>query len=640
MFEFLPRNALSGLYGRVLFSHAGHESDCSAFDINKCSGIHVDIPIALGAFGGDINVYKENGEHTLTVPLCWTSRAGEFDIYFADINIRELGVGLYFFSLTVQTPYGYVNADRFKRGYFAFSQNNAERCQFSVSDFKYKCKSGRCPEIIYQIFVDRFSRTENIIKKEGGVYPESFDYIPEYPAYAGAPLKNNTFYGGNLYGIIDKLPYLKRLGVSILYLTPIFESVSNHKYDTADYMRVDECFGGDGALMALIDSAKALGIQILLDGVFNHTGADSVYFNKYGRFSEAGAYNSKKSKYFEWFDFKNYPDDYTCWWGIEILPKINTDVPSCEDFIAGAGGVVEKYMSLGILGFRLDVVDELSDKLIEKIKAKQSEINSDNLLYGEVWEDASNKIAYDKRKRYYLGSELDGVMNYPLRAGMIDFVKGLGWEKLEYALFTVYNNAPKRIADRQMNLLGSHDTPRILTVLSDSYNPNRDNSILCYERMNDAERELSVKRLITAYTILSTIPGIPMIYYADEAGLEGYSDPFNRLPYPEPSVERELVAAYEKIGRIRRKNAVYKNGDFKLLHIDSDCIIFARYSKKYAYITAAVVSDISLGIKFSEASQNILDGESSLMYNLSKYQAAVYKTTCSATLYFKKDTSF
>ena len=401
-------------------------------------------------------------------------------------------------------------------------------------------------------------------------------------------------------------------------------------------MSVDAGFGGDAALKKLISEAKKYGIRIILDGVFNHTGADSIYFNKYSHYGDGGAYNSKSSLYYEWYDFKSYPHLYESWWGIEILPRIKTGSESFHKFIAGEGGVVEKYMKLGILGFRLDVVDELEDGFVEDIKSRQNEISKDNLLFGEVWEDASNKIAYGRRKRYFLGAELDGVMNYPLCRGITDFVRGEGISALEYALFEVYRNAPKRISNTQMNLLGSHDTPRILTVLSNGYNPNRDNSTLSAVRLSENEKRIGKERLKLAYALISTLPGLPMIYYGDEAGVEGYSDPFNRLPFPWEKRDRELVEFFKKIGMIRRKNNVYKDGNLKIIALDKEILIFARLNKKYAYITVAVVGDTEVKIKFSELSQNILDDSASLMYNLNKNSVAIFKTSSKVAMYFKK----
>ena len=388
------------------------------------------------------------------------------------------------------------------------------------------------------------------------------------------------------------------MGVTDIYLSPIFESVSNHKYDTADYLRVDPTFGGEEAFVDLINDARAYGIGIILDGVFNHTGADSIYFNKFNNYNSVGAYQSQSSKYYEWFDFKSHPDDYTCWWGIEILPRINPDKPSCREFFVGEGGVIDKYSKLGIHGFRLDVADELSDDFISSIKARLVKNNPDAVLYGEVWEDASNKIAYGVRKRYYLGRELDGVMNYPVRTGIIDYIKNRKVDTLEYALTDIIDNAPECVANMQMNLLSTHDTERIITVLGADSSSGKENSVLQKLKMSNAERENAIKKVKNAFTVLFTIPGIPSIFYGDEAGLEGYSDPFNRLPFPWGREERELVCHISSLGNLR-KYKVYKNGKFKLLHLSPELLVFQRYDARSNYVTIINNSDSEISLCYS-----------------------------------------
>jgi glycosidase len=362
-------------------------------------------------------------------------------------------------------------------------------------------------------------------------------------------------------------------------------------------MSTDAAFGGDEALVDLIRDAKKINIGIILDGVFNHTGADSVYFNKFSRYKEAGAYQSKSSPFYDWYEFKNYPDDYVSWWGIEILPRINPSVPSCADFIAGEGGVVDKYASLGILGLRLDVVDELSDEFISRIKDRLLSHSKNAVLYGEVWEDASNKIAYGKRKKYYLGRELDGVMNYPLRGGIINYIRNSDTKELFFALSDIINNAPKEIADLQMNLLGTHDTERIITALCGESPEGKTNAQLREIRISSDSLDYAEKCVINAFTILFTLPGIPSVYYGDEAGLEGYSDPFNRMPYPWGKENGRILSSVIKLGNLRKLRA-YKNGEFELCHIDSSLLIFKRADRS-SYITLYNNSENSLEIEFN-----------------------------------------
>lgn len=632
-----PPLALRDCY--VLYANGCAWGKRTAYDAKKPMKLGLLLPRSLGAVSVRVSFSAAHSEALIESELSWSDAYREYDLYELSLDKKIFKPDLYFFNFTVESICGvlYINRTESNKGLPSCKSGNA--FQLTVSRYNQKLHRSFFGGIIYQIFVDRFSRGQGIINVDGAIYPESFDVIPEVPEYPGAPLKNNTFWGGNLYGIIDRLDYLKSLSVTAIYLTPIFKSPSNHKYDTADYMQVDEGFGGDKALKELIDKAHQKGIKIILDGVFNHTGADSIYFNKYGTYGSSGAYNTKESPYYSWYDFKNYPNDYTSWWGIEILPRINPDIKECAEFFTGSDGVIEKYTKMGIDGFRLDVVDELSDTFIKTIKAKQVANNPDSILYGEVWEDASNKISYDKRKAYYLGEELDGVMNYPLKRGIIDYIKNGNTDALSYALDDVYNNAPERVANLQMNLLGSHDTERILTALGgvspDGYT-NRELSVM---KMSQEERSLAKNRLILAYTIVSTLPGIPMIYYADEAGLEGYSDPCNRLPFPYGKEDNELIREYQKLGRVRTKNHVFNRGNFEILHLDFEIIAFRRYTRgcKNSTVTLINRSLSNYSLSFSDQ-PTVLYSTGKSIDHLEPLGAKIIKLTNECMFEFSKTT--
>jgi len=434
--------------------------------------------------------------------------------------------------------------------------------------------------IMYHIFVDRFNKSGKCVPKKNVIMNDDWDGgIPQYADVPGGYVENNMFFGGDLYGIIEKLDYIKELGVSCLYLSPIFDAYSNHKYDTGDYMSVDSMFGSDKALEELIGEAKKRDIHIIFDGVFNHTGADSIYFNRFGNYDTLGAYQSKSSEYYEWYNFRSYPDDYECWWDVKILPRVNSNCQSYKNFILGDGGVIEKWMKKGIDGFRLDVADELSDDFLKTLNSKVKSINPDGIVYGEVWEDASNKIAYDNRKKYFLGNELDSVMNYPLREAIIKYIKYGDCTSFCDTCKMLYSHYPKHNADLLMNLLGTHDTERILTVLGGESSEGYTNEQLSTKRMSRAERKRAVALLKLAYAIVATVPGVPCIYYGDEVGMEGYRDPFNRLPYPWGKEDTELLEYYKRINNIRVREPVYKNGFFEIIECNHDLLAFARYGE-------------------------------------------------------------
>lgn len=606
------------LHGRLSHLHGRRAESSAAFYDGEKKALELQIPRLLGTDSVYITVFSEGGDRLIEKELDFFSLSSDLDVYRCDLS---LGIGLYFFSIKLSTASGILFVKRNGKGIVL--SKNEELFQLSVCEAPKSTLNPYLGGIIYHVFVDRFKKDEGVVPKKGTVICDKWDVIPEYPEYAGAPMKNNTFFGGTLRSVTKELDYIKSLGVNLIYLSPIFDSPSNHKYDTADYLHVDEMFGGDEALSELITEAKKRGIGIILDGVFNHTGADSIYFNRYGTYPTLGAYQSKQSDFYGWYTFNSHPDDYVSWWGIEILPRINTGNPSFESFILDK--VIPKYRDMGIAGMRLDVADELSDDFIKRIKKALSE-KGDTLLYGEVWEDASNKIAYGKRKRYYLGKELDGVMNYPLRDGIIRYIKKADASALLYALNDVTDNAPKHIRDVQMNVLGTHDTERILTVLGGESAEGKSNKELSCLRMNKSERAIATLLLKSAYTVIATLPGIPSIFYADEAGLEGYSDPFNRMPYPN-SPCKELLSHYRKIGQIRRNASVYADGDFELIVLTEELLAFSRYKNKDVYLTVYNNASVPYSVDFEKATEELTEGVKTKHHRIPPKTAKIFKTT-------------
>lgn len=585
-------------YGRRAFGH-GDRID-----------FRMKLPRALGTVSAMVNIRNDYTGEKFSEKLSFFTIENDFDIYTCTLDAEALGCeyGLFFWFLTIESAVGEVYGIRGgEYDEIAFSQENrGMEFQFGISRFLHNPPEEMYGGIIYHIFVDRFFSSGKTTLRPDSVKIEDWDNgIPEYPAYPGAPIENNTFFGGDLWGVAEKLDYLLSLGVNCIYLSPVFEAYSNHKYDTGNYMKVDAEFGGEEALSHLIRECKKRKIKIILDGVFNHTGADSLYFNKFGKYDSIGAYQSRKSPYYSWYDFQHFPDKYTSWWGIDILPRINTSVKECGDYFVGKDGVIEHYAKMGIDGFRLDVVDELSDEFTAEIKSVLAKNTDNSVLYGEVWEDASNKIAYDVRKKYYMGAELDGVMNYPIRAGIIEYLRYKNDSKLRYALTEVYANSPKRIADAQMNLLGTHDTERIITALAADSAEGRSNDELAVYRMSDVQYGKGVRMLSCAYLILATVPGIPAVYYGDEAGLQGYKDPFNRMPFPWKKMCRELYEQYVKTGNFRRGAAIYRKGEFRLLYLDSDILIFSREHTGRAYVTVVNNSDRIAEFNFADGAKSV-----------------------------------
>lgn len=468
--------------------------------------------------------------------------------------------------------------------------------------------------IIYHIFVDRFCRGAVTPLKPGAVLnPDWENGIPQFGAYPGADVDNNEFFGGDLYGIAQKLDYIASLGVTCLYLSPIFDATSNHKYDTGDYEHVDSMFGGDEALDALIRKAEEKGIHIILDGVFNHTGADSRYFNRKGSYPALGAWQSKESPYYSWYSFQEYPEKYDCWWGVKILPKVRCDEPTYRQYILGENGIIQKWMSRGIRGWRLDVADELSDGFLDALRERVRCCDPEAVIYGEVWENASNKIAYGKRRRYLQGGQLDSVMNYPLKNAVIAYIRDGDDSSLRECVQTIYRQYPRESANVLMNFLGTHDTARILTELGGEPAGERSNAELSVARMTETQREKAIARLKIAYRLISVMPGLPCIFYGDEAGMEGYGDPFCRRPFPWGREEQELTDSYRQTGWLHRSTPVFRNGEVRLLSLSENAAAVLRYNGTDPSVLLLLNrSEVPVSFRLSKEVQGVPSGEKTI----------------------------
>lgn len=567
--------------------------------------LHLYIPRALGAC--QVEFAPSADSAPFTPEACrWGGMRDAEDLFV--FPLRTFSVGLYFFRVRICCAGTDVFAGRQGADLLFFAdEDKAPLLQFTVSQPDHTPDPRYLGGVIYHIFVDRFARGGSFRAHPRAVYRSDWtDAVPQLPLYRGAPLANNEMFGGTLWGIAEKLPYLYSLGVTLLCLSPVFASASNHKYDTADYMHVDEAFGAQEALSHLVEEAEKFGIGVLLDGVFNHTGSDSIYFNQLHTYEQLGAAESVNSPYFSWYHFTHFPDSYDAWWGIPILPKIFPDRHECKEYFTGEKGVIAYWTQKGIAGFRLDVADELSDSFLRAIGKTMRRYAPGAWLIGEVWEDASNKIAYGTRKTYYLGEELDSVMNYPVRRALIDYLTVADTRALRYLFYEVFANMPPSVRHRQMNLLGSHDTTRILTELGGaplSKAPVREQASA---RLPSDKRAAALARLKMAYTALATLPGLPSVYYADEVGVEGYDDPLNRTPYPWDKVCEPLREHYLTVGAVRRAHRVYRTGDTLVLLISGDCLLFARTDAGGCFVSALNRSEVPLTVRFTRPVRALL----------------------------------
>ena len=433
--------------------------------------------------------------------------------------------------------------------------------------------------VTYQIFPDRFCRLK-MPDPEGLIgnrwVHENWDDVPEWRPDPDGEIRNRDFFGGSLAGVTSKLDDLAALGVTTLYFCPIFESASNHRYNTADYRTIDPMLGTEEDFKTLCAEAKARGMRVILARVFNHTGSQSLYFNADGFYPTVGAAQNPTSPYYDWFSFHPWPDDYDAWWGIKTLPAVREDCPSYVDYIIeNEDSIIRHWLKAGASGWRLDVADELPDWFIEKIRAVMDEAAPDSLLMGEVWEDASTKVAYSQRRKYLLGSELHGVMNYPFRTALLAYLKGGNADDFRGAMETLRQNYPHDAFYSAMNFLGTHDTPRILTMLgADQVHQGKDERASF--RLSPEQRKKGLALVRLAALILFTFPGSPTVYYGDEAGMEGCEDPFNRGAYPWGHEDKDLKARFSLLGQLRKQRQSLQSGSIQWLRASGSLLAFAR----------------------------------------------------------------
>ena len=547
-----------------------------------------------------------SGGIKLRLKLKWKDFDKGYDIYSAVIFIKKAGLIFYHFEIDTFGKYYFAG-----KGKGLKSKINSKK-EFSLLIYdKFSTPNWIKGGIMYQIFVDRFYKgKENPVKPYATIHKS----LNENPIYTEDEkgFVNYDFFGGNLDGIKQKLPYLYNLGINCILLSPIFEAFSNHKYDTADYEKIDMMFGSDNDFILLTKQAEKYNIKIIIDGVFNHTGSDSIYFNKYNNYNSIGAYNSINSKYFEWYSFEKYPDVYDSWWGIKTLPAIKKDCTSYQNYIAGQNGILKKWLKLGVYGVRLDVADELNNNFLNKINNCCKKENKENFIIGEVWEDAAEKTAYGQLKEYFWGHQLDSVINYPLREAIIDYVLNKNCTLLGETLKNIWDKYPKNVCHCLMNVIGTHDTARILTMLSgiklpDSKEENK-NIVL-----NEKQKEKAINNLKIASLIQFTVYGLPCIFYGDERGMEGGLDPFNRKCILWDKCEEEIFNWYIYLKRLR-ENKVFAKGEFEELYNNNGIYIYCRYNKHIKIIIAINLSLSKFMIK-AKGYINLLKNEKNDIIN-------------------------
>ena len=502
-----------------------------------------------------------------------------------------------------------------------FVMHEPHAYQITVYDGAFTTPAHIRHGIAYQIFPDRFKRSswEDFRARAQyhigkGRFLRIHDRWSEALCIDPAPGQRyyspDDFYGGDFNGICEKLPYLASLGVTMLYLNPVFESPSNHRYDTADYLHLDPILGSEEDFLNLCTQAQALGMRIMLDGVFSHTGADSRYFDKFHRYEELGASESPDSPYYHWYTFTRFPDAYSCWWNFPALPNVNELDSSYSDFIAGENGVLSHWARFGATSWRLDVADELPDAFIRLLRRRIKQNDPEAVLMGEVWEDCSNKYGPEGRRGYVNGDELDTVMNYPFTDATVGFLTGrMDAHDYNERLQTLREHYPRPLYEACFNLMGSHDIVRPATALAGAPDRNALNRTQQRTYMpSEQDAAKGRQRLVLATALQCALPGVPCIYYGDEIGMTGMADPFNRGTYPWGAEDTRLLDAIRRLLNCRKDTLALREGLCRMGALSPEVFAVVRYTQDAQSIACLLVNRSELEQQASLAPEALPEG--------------------------------
>ena len=534
----------------------------------------------------EIIINQQNGTNQREVKMKYVETKNKYNVFKSNIYFENVGIHYFCIKIVLNHNTMWIKNDIQNK---CAVLTNEDKPYFSITVYenKFKVPDWAKGKIMYQIFPDRFYRStkynpeivENRVTREWGE-------IPNWAPGENNTISNNDFFMGNLRGIIEKLDYISDLGVEIIYLNPICLSQSNHRYDVADYEKIDPYLGTKDDLEDLCEKAHKKGINIIIDAVFNHTGNDSKYFNQFNNYKTMGAYNNPQSPYYNWYR-KNEKGEFEYWWGFKNLPVCDGNSLEWRKFITGKNGVIDKWFSKGIDGLRIDVADELTEEFIESVRKAVKRNKKDGFIIGEVWDNAVRKEGYGKQRTYLLGKGLDSVMNYPLTNAILKYVRYGDFQILEDTLNEIITEYPNEVINSLMNSLSTHDITRAITTLvGEGMQISKYNWIwdvqysrewqFYNQKLTEGQLKNAKELLKVATVIQYFLPGNPCIYYGDEIGMYGYKDPFNRLCFDWDSINNELNQFYKKLGKIRKEMRFLKDAEFNLLQINENAIAFER----------------------------------------------------------------
>ncbi len=549
------------------FGAIRRRSDCN-FTIYLPAGVTPDFPPVMVLF--------RTGFKERFLPMNANGEQDGCKCYTVTYSPKYAGVHYYYFAYTSNGVRHYI-----KRGTaHEAALDHGELYQLTVFAKHYETPNFLKGGIMYQIFPDRFCKSgkphENVPTDR--VLRDDWNGTPYYKPDANGHVWNNDYFGGDLEGIRSKLDYLEKLGVTCIYLNPIFESHENHRYNTANYRNVDPLLGTNEDFRILCEDAEKHGISIILDGVFSHTGADSIYFNKFGRYDTVGAWQSTDSPYYSWYTFFG-DHQYEAWWGIDTLPNVVETNPDYLNYICGDGGVLDYWISLGAAGYRLDVADELPDGFLDALRKCVKKNGEEKIVIGEVWEDASNKESYGVKRRYLLGDQLDSVMNYPFREAIINYIKGMDANTFKDWIMGILENYPKQTVDVLMNFVSTHDIERAINRFGGQNCDDKSKDWMAENWLSDAEYKRGKQLLKAAMVLQFFLPGVPSIYYGDEVGLQGWKDPFNRRCFPWGNEDEDLLEYTRELGILRKSSSVFVDGELEFLLTGNELLVFSRFHR-------------------------------------------------------------
>ena len=593
---------------RILFDpfDTQYKSPFGTLVPGEACAMTIRIPTSCKTEQVSLVLLTEKGEEYASFRMPLTKREKEYETYRTLFALPCRGLWFYRFHIKTENE----KFSLYRQGFRDTNMEAGELWQLSVvpADF--------CPpeefrgKVMYQIFPDRFFKSGDCALA-GKLLPysvhENLRDVPEFLPDEKGEVRNCDFFGGNLRGIEEKLDYLAELGVGVIYLNPIFKAWSNHRYDTADYKMIDEMLGTEKDFSSLCSAAHKRGMKIVLDGVFSHTGNNSRYFDAKGVFG-GGAVSDPASPYRSWYEFQSYPDTYTSWWGITTLPCTRELDEGFLDYIIDSeDSVIARWMRAGADGWRLDVADELPDAFIARLRRRLKELRPDAILIGEVWEDASNKSSYGKRREYFTAGELDSVMNYPFRTAILDYILGrIGATEFQRSVMDIVEHYPKGVVHSLMNMLSTHDTPRLLSLLSPTPAPKEKRDRAGY-KMSEKDMALALIRFRAATLLQFVLPGMPCVFYGDELGTEGFEDPFCRSYFDWDRVEgNSLTELFRSLMHLKNEKEALRLGEIRI-EPEGEHGLLIRREKDGQTLFAAV--NTSGALRLTKPNNILLSGE-------------------------------